>query len=393
MNSQRLSTQVHFPPWQIGIVVVASVLAFSAAAHACNVPVFRYALEHWSGDSYRLVVFHRGQLTDSEQSLLNQLADGSGRSSANVSLRTVDVGDVKEESDRKLLESGSNRSLPWIAMQYPKRSKRDTPIWSAPLNPESVGRLINSPVREELIRRLIDGQTSVWLLLESGQGEKDEAAAQRLEIELKKLEKELKLPELTDAPEDSILAGPPLRVAFSILRVPRTIEEQTLTDMLLHAESDLAEESGPLVFPVFGRGRALLPLLGAGITAENIRNSAEFLVGPCSCQVKELNPGFDLLLFANWGFPTAMTMAEVHTGADGDGTSSDAELVPIPSGAPDTVSPAETKRSSPAVSLTIAISLLIGSCLLAAITLLLRVRARRRGDLGKSDPPTFASAS
>jgi hypothetical protein len=51
-----------------------------------------------------------------------------------------------------------------------------------------------------------------------------------------------------------------------------------------------------MVFPVFGRGRALLPLIGPGITSENIADAAGFLTGPCSCQVKELNPGFDLVL-------------------------------------------------------------------------------------------------
>ncbi|HUQ72324.1 MAG TPA: hypothetical protein VM165_22550, partial [Planctomycetaceae bacterium] len=31
---------------------------------ACNVPVFRYALEHWRPDPYRLTVLHRGPLDD-----------------------------------------------------------------------------------------------------------------------------------------------------------------------------------------------------------------------------------------------------------------------------------------------------------------------------------------
>jgi hypothetical protein len=43
-----------------------------------------------------------------------------------------------------------------------------------------------------------------------------------------------------------------------------------------------------------------LPLIGAGITPDNIHESAAFLVGACSCEVKDLNPGFDLLLTANW---------------------------------------------------------------------------------------------
>ena len=86
-----------------------------------------------------------------------------------------------------------------------------------------------------------------------------------------------------------------------MLRVPRDDPPSSaLVAMLIGSEPDLAERTDPMVFPVFGRGRALLPLIGAGITAKNIHDSAAFLVGPCSCEVKEQNPGFDLLLAADW---------------------------------------------------------------------------------------------
>jgi hypothetical protein len=174
----------------------------------------------------------------------------------------------------------------------------------------------------------------VWLLLESGDAEKDAAAAELLAAELKELETELKLPELTEAPEDNLLAGPPLKLAFSTLRIPRRDSaDEPLVQMLIRSEPDLAERNDPMIFPVFGRGRALFPLIGAGITAENIYDSAAFLVGACSCEVKELNPGFDLLLAAEWdtllfqGEPPAsvMTRRELNPSAD-------PVLVPIPSG-------------------------------------------------------------
>ncbi|HEY7425207.1 MAG TPA: hypothetical protein VH682_13330, partial [Gemmataceae bacterium] len=56
----------------------------------------------------------------------------------------------------------------------------------------------------------------------------------------------------------------------------------------------------PMVFPVFGRGRALEGLIGKGINADTIENAAQFLCGACSCLIKRLNPGVDLLIAADW---------------------------------------------------------------------------------------------
>ena len=50
------------------------------------------------------------------------------------------------------------------------------------------------------------------------------------------------------------------------------------------------------MIPVFGQGRALYALVGDGIKHETIDRAATFLIGKCSCEVREQNPGFDLLL-------------------------------------------------------------------------------------------------
>jgi len=51
---------------------------------------------------------------------------------------------------------------------------------------------------------------------------------------------------------------------------------------------------------VFGKGRVLLPLVGKGINEENTLGDCSYLCGPCSCQVKNQNPGTDLLVKADW---------------------------------------------------------------------------------------------
>jgi len=65
----------------------------------------------------------------------------------------------------------------------------------------------------------------------------------------------------------------------------------------LQAQGSAAE---PIVFPVFGRGRALFALVGEGINSDNLREAIAFITGPCGCEIKMMNPGVDLLMSVNW---------------------------------------------------------------------------------------------
>ncbi|MFM7074107.1 MAG: hypothetical protein ACKO38_20160 [Planctomycetota bacterium] len=340
---------------------VVGVTFAITVAHACNVPVFRFALERWRSDAYRVTVIHRGPLTADERSMLEKLEQRQEDRSANVGIRVLDADRLDESADRELLESLGDAALPVFVVQYPEALQIPLPIWGARFTPPMVDRMLESPLRKQLLERLLAGDTAVWLVLESGDASKNDAAAALLDGELKKLATELKLPELTDLPDDTLFAKTPLKLAFSTLRVPRSEAEGPLVQMLLRSEADLLERDDPMIFPVFGRGRALLPLVGAGITAENIANSAKFLVGACSCEVKELNPGFDLLIAAPWerllaidGQPLPIVSTRKNAGNNaGDGAargSSDGspegglssstesgakrepELVPIPAG-------------------------------------------------------------
>lgn len=314
---------------------IAVLFGLAAAALACNVPVFRYALERWHPDPYRVTLFHRGPLTEAQQALVDSLSEAAERSPANLQFRRLDVDKLDTETDRTLYAAQSSPALPWLVVQYPQTLRIEQAVWAGPLTEEAAARLVASPLRVELVRRLAAGQTAVWLMLECGDPAKDDAVAAQLQTELKKLAEKLKLPELTSNPEDNLLSDAPLKVDFSLLRVPRNVGvEQPLVELLLHAEPDLKDFAEPMVFPVFGRGRALLPLIGAGITADNIHESAAFLVGACSCEIKELNPGFDLLLAADWDVllfksaPPPEVVAARQVAAAGE-----PQLVAIPAGA------------------------------------------------------------
>jgi len=139
---------------------------------------------------------------------------------------------------------------------------------------------------------------------------KPSAVMAQLEAELKKVQEELVLPEMDPYDAQWGPGGTPiqdlqkdLKISLSAIRVSRSDPaEKMLVRMLMLSEPDLEIEHAdkPMVFPVFGRGRALHALVGDGITAENVMGDCQFLVGPCSCQVKDLNPGIDLLISAAW---------------------------------------------------------------------------------------------
>jgi hypothetical protein len=286
-------------------------LVFSTVTNACSVPVFRYALERWQPDTLQALVLYRGSLSEEQKKLIDTFDRSEGKNRANVELVTVDLDAAPPPELLSLLEKQKETELPRILLMPPPFTGSAAPLWSGTLEDKTslagFNAQVDSPVRRETVKRLLAGDSAVWICLESGNKEADDKAFKLLDAQLAKLGKELKLPEQT--PED--LEDPdsqvrfeklPVHIAFSTIRVSRdSSQEKGLIDQLMRTEDDLLEESGkPMVFPVFGRGRALWAYIGAGITEENIAEAAQFLIGPCSCQIKRQNPGSDLLLTADW---------------------------------------------------------------------------------------------
>ena len=331
------------------LLLTLGILLSGVHAWACSVPVFRYALEHWSASPFQAFVFHRGPLTDAQRDAVRDFGpDGlAGKLHANISLRAVDLDlDPPPELAELFRESGGN-ALPWLVVKFPAANRRDPIISSGPLHPGSAAELLDSPARKEIVQRIGDGQSAVWVLLESGDAAKDAAASALIEERLKYLASVLELPRLDaqDIANGLVSVGQEgLRLEFSLLRIARSDpHEKVFIRMLLATEADLESTGTPVVFPVFGQGRALYALAGDGIKPETIEKAATFLIGKCSCEVKEQNPGMDLLLAADWkaliesqtaGIPDLPTMAEITKSAPVTVTFS-------PSGA--SHSPAESK--------------------------------------------------
>ncbi|MFZ2147792.1 MAG: hypothetical protein WAV28_11285 [Sedimentisphaerales bacterium] len=297
------------------IMLMVLFVLVPSSAFACSVPVFLYAMERWPADYYEAAFIHRGQLTEDEKQLLNELRqEDNERDPArrepteaflNLRILEVDIAATTDEKVKSLLltnESGRNAGpeiLPVLALWYPSARGRTPPVWQGQLTPSTVAALLQSPTRQKLAERLIEGQTAVWIFVESGNANKDKAALRLLEQELEAAARELK-EEAESVPDE--FAVPEVKYEFSTFSVSRSDpNERILLTLLLNSEPDFDEyPNEPVIFPVFGRGRVLYALIGDGITTDNIRESIAFLVGPCGCEIKMMSPGVDLLLAANW---------------------------------------------------------------------------------------------
>jgi len=359
--------------------VVALWLVGAPLLLACSVPVFRYALERWPADPYRVLLVHDGPLADTDKAVAAWLTKCASPEDAipSIVFHTVDLAappdaEANAEAIKELRAKIEGRELPLLLVHYPMTSRNPTEVWSGRLNATDAKALLDSPLRRDVAKRLLGGDTAVWLLLESGKKAKDDAAQRLLEAELKKVEKALKLPDMRGDPVAQRMFGdeaPSLRIGFSVVRLSRTdAAERMLVRMLLGTEEDLAGLKEPIVFPIFGRGRALYALVGPGINAENIQETCFFLAGPCACQIKTMNPGSDLLMMVDWDAALygQITSAPALTGLP--------ELVlpspPKPQAEPtEEPPPAEqpaTKQAAGALVRNIVVAVVVGLALLAA---------------------------
>ncbi len=271
---------------------LALILLFSAtAALACSVPVFRYALEHWAADPYRVTLPHG----------------------------------VTLEGNFKVTVGTERR----IELRQPLMMRNDEVIWSAEYSEANAKLLVDSPARQQIAERLGNGESAVWVLLESGDAAKDAEAARFLDERLEYLSNVMELPKLDQQDVKNGLVSIPdegLRLAFSTLRLKRDEPaESAFIAMLLASEPDLRSLKEPIAFPIFGQGRVLYALVGKGIKVETVDRAAQFLIGSCSCQVKEQNPGVDLVMATDW---KAMVKAQAMPGQQLPELSQIADLLP-----------------------------------------------------------------
>jgi hypothetical protein len=288
-----------FPLLAVALLAVSSALA-------CNIPVFRYALERWRPDQCEVVVFHRGGLSEDQESLLKKLVTPPSREGAYKSVKIVRC-DLQTPSP--YLETWEQlqvqaAQLPYVVVRTQVSQGRIVNGWHGALegeNAEQLTTVFESPARTELSRRLLSGHSIVWLMIGSKEEAQTKAAKQALEDGFAALADKIQMPEGIGLPGSELHSEVPLLLKYSVLKIDRDdAKESFLVRLFAGFHPDVFAADEPLIVPVFGRGRALEVIPASDLTPGLMEDLTIFLSGACSCQVKEQNPGFDLLLSVDW---------------------------------------------------------------------------------------------
>src|SRR4029079_17473948 len=80
-------------------IALGVTLSLAAMACACNVPVFRFALERWRPYVYRVTLLHRGPLSEAQREIARPLQEAQEKGLANFVLQVVDVNELEKPGD------------------------------------------------------------------------------------------------------------------------------------------------------------------------------------------------------------------------------------------------------------------------------------------------------
>ena len=326
-----------------GVLAAAAGMLLATPGVACSIPVFRYALERWPADLFVATASVPVVATAAEKQAITWLEDQAQPNGGplNLAVKRTPATDDATAADRGSLV---------IARQ--SRGSEPAVLWSGGLA-EAEATLATSPWQRELVRRLASGDAVVWVVLEGADPAAAAQAHQLLRDQLPQLAEDTVLPRGIGLPGSELLAGIPLEVRFSVLTVPADAAGEALLRATLlagrkesAAEGEAIDPQAALVAAVFGRGRAAVVVPAATLTVDAVAEFTAFLCGACSCQVKQLNPGFDLLLPVDWEqLLFGEGLAALPRLPAEPAAASQPELVPIPAGR--SRSRAATSRAGP----------------------------------------------
>jgi hypothetical protein len=263
--------------WVLGLLFVLQTLG-----NACTVPVFRYGLDNWAPEPWQLEAPLSAFTTEP---LGTDLRNLGATSPLNLTASPLDSGDVAK-------------------LYFPvQTSPEKTIAWQGKLDAAAWAQLTTSQARQELAKRILAGESAVWVIVQGSDAAEHEALASRLTKRVTFLESAAQLPVIDPNDPDSKLGpGPEVMLKFSSLKINRADPQETVLAAMLAGTKGLAEIPAAQSFAalVFGRGRVLGAWPAAELTESFIDDTTLFVIKACSCQAKAQNPGWDLLMNVNW---------------------------------------------------------------------------------------------
>lgn len=260
----------------------ALLLSMAGSATACTVPVFRYALERWPPDPHVMTV--------SKDIDFKAVRNIIARQHANIWVEPSQAG---QDDEVRIFYSDFNSH--WHDAR-----------WDSNL----VSRVCDSPLRRAIAQELVTGRTAVWILLKGNNEATNALVSQMVDTQLEEMEELMKLPEELDyEDEEDGYTGPqsgaslskvPVKIDFSLRELSRTNKQEEFFIKQIEGEGEnFANPENPVAVAIYGQGR-MIPITGIALQPETIREICAYLAGECSCRVKALNPGRDVLMAANW---------------------------------------------------------------------------------------------
>lgn len=334
-----------------GLVAASATGVLAGLALACDTPVYRYAMYRWPPAPYHVLYFHRGS-PEAKDGEVNRLLDEAGAKAApaNVAFESIDVSKdetlkLLPEEIRSVWQAHRDKPLPRHVILAPRLGE----LWSGRLDAAEAQRLLQSPLRTKIAQLLHEGHAAVLVLVPGSDAATTRKAEQAVNEAIAQVasggearsssavtspgargaaaavgqagaddrgqgtvvpqpaqgagSEPHRGPALLTPPADlgAPAEGPkPLRLALVKLDRKDTREQWLLRNLLAVQKVPPEKEKEPLLYAVFGRGRAMGPCIGEQINSDSIDELVAFLGGACSCVIKDQNPGVDLLFAWDW---------------------------------------------------------------------------------------------
>lgn len=283
---------------------IVIVILTMISASACEVPVFRFALERWASEPLTLQVAADGPGGPDGEAALRRLRNQvPDQVASNIKVQFVEP-----------VHSGDKRVLMRL-LPHASAGPDAPPWWEGMMTEDNARDLTSCPLREKIADEILDGTSAVWLIISQGDPDSDARAMAIVQKGIDRAMQQLTLPKGVIEPQDAarkmamfpsatmddvLRTTLPLRIRFKAELLRHDDVREVILRDLLGRVASACPPGEALVAPVFGRGRVLAPAPASTVGEDGVFQGCAYLCGACACMVKQQNPGYDLPMRVDW---------------------------------------------------------------------------------------------